>query len=103
MYSVTTLLKANADTREFLRLIDYTTEETIPKNRDEQTVATEQTAVLKAKVDSCKATEEWARKEKAKATRQLEQTSTKASDNSYKTLCNISIKLKFKQKDAITR
>jgi len=70
--------------------------------RDEETVAPQQTAVLKVKVDTFKATEEWARKEKAKATRQLEQT-TKASDNRYKTLHSILIILKFKQKDAITR
>jgi len=78
MYSVKTLFKANADTREFLRLIGYTTEETIPKTRDEETVASQQTVVLKAKVDSFKATEEWARKEKAKATRQLEQTTNES-------------------------
>jgi len=64
MYSVKTLLKTNVDTRECLRLIGYTTEETMPKTRDEQTVAPEQTAVLKAKVDSFKATEEWAKKER---------------------------------------
>lgn len=87
MYSVNTLQKQNADTKEFLQLIGYVTEEeTHPKTRyedvqtrDEQTVAPEQTAVMKAKVDSFKATADWAKKEKAKAIRQLEQT-TNASE-----------------------
>jgi hypothetical protein len=34
----------------------------------------EQTVAMKAKIDSFKATEDWAKKEKEKATRQLEQT-----------------------------
>jgi hypothetical protein len=41
---------------------------------DIETVAPEQTLALKSKVESFKATEDWAKKEREKATRQLEQT-----------------------------
>ena len=76
MYSVKTLMR-NPDSREFLRLIGYLDEqqnqETVV-SRDQETVAPEQTLAMKAKIDSFKATEDWARKEKEKANRQLEQT-----------------------------
>jgi hypothetical protein len=66
LYSDKTLSR-NADSREFLRLIGY-------MDRDIETVAPEQTVALKSKVESFKATEDWAKKEREKATRQLEQT-----------------------------
>lgn len=66
LYSDKTLSR-NADSREFLRLIGY-------MDRDIETVAPEQTLALKSKVESFKATEDWAKKEREKATRQLEQT-----------------------------
>ena len=66
LYSDKTLEK-NTNSREFLRLIGY-------MDRDVETVAPEQTIAVKSKVDSFKITEEWAKKEKDKAKRQLEQT-----------------------------
>jgi len=48
----------NADTKEFLRLIGYDgakNKKTAFQTRDEEKVASKQTAVLKAKVDSFKA------------------------------------------------
>ena len=83
LYSIKTLMR-NPDSREFLRLIGYTDEETRvktirperldPIDRDEETVAPEQTVAMKSKIESFKATEDWAKKEKDKAERQLEQT-----------------------------
>ena len=70
MLSTNTLMR-NPDSREFLRLIGYLSE---PKSREMKTVAPEQTAAMKAKADSFKATEEWAKREKEKAARQLETT-----------------------------
>jgi hypothetical protein len=66
LYSDKTLTK-NTDSREFLRLIGF-------MDREIETVAPEQTIAVKSKVDSFKITEEWAKKEKDKAKRQLEQT-----------------------------
>ena len=66
LYSDKTLEK-NTNSREFLRLIGY-------MDRDVETVAPEQTIAVKSKVDSFKITEEWAKKERDKAKRQLEQT-----------------------------
>jgi len=66
----------NADSKEFLRLIGYEGVEIKKlhfKRETRKQLTPQQTAFLKAKVDSFKATEEWARKEKANATRQLEQ------------------------------
>ena len=57
LLSVNTL-KTDSGARDFVRLIGYTHEET-----DEQTVAPEQTAVIKANVVNIKATAEWAKKE----------------------------------------
>ena len=76
LYSVKSLMR-NPESREFLNFIGYLVDETEPKvrARDEETVAPEQAAAMKAKMDSFKATEDWARKEKEKATRQLEQIS----------------------------
>jgi hypothetical protein len=76
LYSVKSLLK-NPDSREFLRLIGYTSEkQTSPMAvRDVETVVPEQTVTMQSKIDSFKITEDWAKQEKEKATRQLEQTS----------------------------
>jgi hypothetical protein len=76
LYSVKSLLK-NPDSREFRRLIGYTSEKQIAPMamRDVDTVMPEQTAAMQSKIDSCKITEDWAKQEKEKATRQLEQTS----------------------------
>jgi hypothetical protein len=67
----------NPDSREFLRLIGYTSEkQTSPMAmRDVETVMPEQTVAMQSKIDSFKITEDWAKQEKEKATRQLEQTS----------------------------
>ncbi len=70
------LLK-NTSSSEFLRLIGYTETQqrhSTIEERDQETVAPEQTIAIRAKIDSIKITEDWARKEKAKATRQLAQT-----------------------------
>ena len=45
-----------------------------PKTRDEETVAPEQTEVIKSKLASFKETEEWAKKGKNKAIKQLQET-----------------------------
>jgi hypothetical protein len=76
LYSVKSLLK-NPDSREFLRLIGYTSEkQTSPMAmRDVETVMPEQTVAMQSKIDSFKITQDWAKHEKEKATRQLEQTS----------------------------
>src|SRR5208282_6011032 len=66
LLNVNTLLR-NPDSREFLRLIGYT-------DRDIETVAPEQTAAVKSKLASFKATEDWAKTEKEKAVRQLKET-----------------------------
>ena len=71
LLSIKTLMK-NPDSREFLRLIGYLQE---TATRDIETVAPEQTAAIKAKADSFKATEDWAKKEKEKAVSQLKETS----------------------------
>jgi hypothetical protein len=72
LYSVKTLTKS-PDSKEFLRLIGY-----ISEDRDTETVAPEQTEVMKAKVKSFKATEDWAKREREKASRQLEQATNEA-------------------------
>ena len=69
LLSVKTLSR-NPDSREFLRLIGYLQEAT----REQETVAPEQTAAIKSKIDSIKATEDWAKREKEKAARQLDET-----------------------------
>ena len=76
LYSDKTLEK-NTNSREFLRLIGY-------MDRDVETVAPEQTIAVKSKVDSFKITEEWAKKEKDKAKRQLEQTTDENEQKNYK-------------------
>jgi hypothetical protein len=58
----------NPDTKSFLQLIGYL-------DRDIETVAPEQSISVKSKVDSFKVTEDWARKEREKAERQLNETS----------------------------
>ena len=63
LYSIKTLLK-NVDGREFLHMIGY-------EDRNMDTVSPEQTQVIKTKITSFKATQEWANKEKEKANRQL--------------------------------
>ena len=71
LLSTKTLMKS-PDSREFLRLVGYLTEPAT--SRELETVAPEQTAAMKAKADSFKATEDWAKREKEKAARQLEET-----------------------------
>src|SRR5271165_7033030 len=71
-------LQSNPDSREFLKLIGYNSEESLIKTadqtRDLETVSPKQTDAIKSKIRSFKITEEWAKDEKEKATRQLEQT-----------------------------
>ena len=79
LLSIKTLNKS-PDSREFLRLIGYTQQEAKPTTttiltaRESDTVAPEQTAAMKAKADSFKLTEDWAKREKEKAIKQLKQT-----------------------------
>ena len=82
LLSINTLQKS-AEGREFLQMIGYDTDVTKPKTiatdvvrsrqseRDLGTVAPEQVAALKAKIDSFKVTEQWAKNEKEKAIKQL--------------------------------
>lgn len=89
LYSLKTLAR-NPNSREFLKMIGYLSEESQSQSqsqlapterisqRDLDTVAPEQTTVIKSKMDGFKATEEWAKREKEKATRQLEQTTSES-------------------------
>ena len=80
LLSINTLMK-NPDTREFLEMIGYRSShdhdaiavKTVVENRDLETVAPEQAEAIKAKIKSFKASEQWAKDEKDKARRQLEQ------------------------------
>src|SRR5271155_527427 len=69
---------SNPDSREFLKLIGYNSEiesvKTADQARDLETVLPQQTEVINSKIKSFKVTEAWAKDEKEKATRQLEQT-----------------------------
>src|SRR5271157_3464719 len=71
-------LQSNPDSREFLKLIGYNSEvlsvKTAEQARDLETVSQQQTEAIKSKIRSFKITEEWAKEEKDKVTRQLEQT-----------------------------
>jgi len=71
LLSVATLLR-NPDTREFLQMTGYT-DQPIEVARDLETVSPEQTAVIKSKMESFKTTEEWAKREKEEAIRNLQQ------------------------------
>jgi hypothetical protein len=68
-------LMRNSVTRNFLDLIGLVAEEPKQRTRDIETVAPEQSISVKSKVDSFKVTEDWARKERQKAERQLNETS----------------------------
>jgi len=74
LLSVKTLRTSPAG-REFLQMLGFDTDTTLVKTREREleTVAREQTMALKAKADSFKATEDWAKIEKDKAQRQLKQ------------------------------
>ena len=73
-YAIKTLLKSTV-ARDFLELIGYEDNTIVdPKTRDEETVAPEQTEVIRSKLASLKTTEEWAKKEKNKAIKQLQET-----------------------------
>ena len=71
-------LLSNPDSREFLKLIGYNSEvlsvKIAEQERDLETVSPQQTEAIKSKIRSFKITEEWAKDERDKATRQLEQT-----------------------------
>ena len=71
-------LQANPDSREFLKMIGYNPEvlsvKTAEQVRELETVSPRQTEAIKSKIKSFKITEEWARDEKEKATRQLAET-----------------------------
>ena len=78
-------LLSNPDSREFLKLIGYNSEIKLVKPdeqaRDLETVSPQQTEVIKSKIKSFKITEEWAKDEKDKTTKQLQQ-STDANEKS---------------------
>ena len=78
-------LLSNPDSREFLKLIGYNSEIKLVKpdeqTRDLETVSPQQTEVIKSKIKSFKITEEWAKDEKDKTTKQLQQ-STDANEKS---------------------
>jgi len=65
-------LQRNYDTREFLRLA--ATEQKLELEREMQTVNPEQAESIKSKIASFKITEDRAKKEKEKATRELQNT-----------------------------
>lgn len=68
-------LQNNVSGREFLKLLGYDQMKgRSVEERDLETVAPEQALAIKAKTDSFKVTQEWAKKEKEKAQRQLETT-----------------------------
>ena len=69
-------LQKSRDSKEFLSMLGYDPDVTHVKtvDRDLDTVAPELATAIKAKMDSFRATETWAKKEKEKAMRQLEQT-----------------------------
>ena len=81
--SVNQLLK-NRDAKEFLNMIGYRLKESglrhghteqsydAHSSRELETVAPEQTESIKSKIRSFKITEEWARKEREKATKELQ-------------------------------
>jgi len=68
-------LQKNPDTREFLRLAGYEQAPDQELEREVQTVSPEQVESIKSKIESFKITEDWAKKEKQKATRELQNTS----------------------------
>jgi len=71
-------LQKNPDSREFLRYADYEEQAATASEqgleRDKQTVAPEQATAIERKIESFKITENWAKKEKQKATRELQNT-----------------------------
>lgn len=84
--SIKTLLK-NPDTREFLQKIGYESESVAQapaETRDLETVAPEQTQLIKDKIRSFKTTEDWAKREKEKTLKQLSKTTTEQERKSLK-------------------
>ena len=75
MLSVKTLQR-NHDTREFLRLAGYkqAPDQELELEREMQTVNPGQAEAIKSKIESFKITEDWAKKEKEKAIRELQNT-----------------------------
>ena len=77
MLSVKTLQR-NHDTRKFLRLAGYKQapdqELELELEREMQTVNPGQAEAIKSKIESFKITEDWAKKEKEKAIRELQNT-----------------------------
>ena len=82
-------LQKSQDGREFLDMLGYDPDRTHVKTivktaaRDLETVAPEQATVIKAKMDSFRATETWAKKAKEKAKRQMEQTTDATERQKY--------------------
>ena len=75
LLSVNTLQK-HKEGRDFLKMIGFDSDreklvKAVETNRELETVAPEQSTVIKAKIDSFKVTEQYAKHEKEKATRQL--------------------------------
>ena len=83
-------LQSNPDSREFLKLIGYNpdvlTVKTSEQARELETVSPRQTEAIKSKIKSFKITEEWAREEKEKATRQLAQSTDANEKQKFKEL-----------------
>ena len=67
-------LQRNHDTREFLRLAGYKQAPGQELEREMQTVNPVQAEAIKSKIESFKITEDWAKKEKEKAIRELQNT-----------------------------
>jgi len=69
-------LQRNYDTHEFLRLAGYkqAPEQKLELEREMRTVNPEQAESIKSKIASFKITEDWAKKEKEKAIRELQNT-----------------------------
>ena len=67
-------LQRNYDTREFLRLAGYKQAPDQELEREIQTVGPEQAESIKSKIESFKITEDWAKQEKKKAIRELQNT-----------------------------
>ena len=76
-------LQKNPEAREFLQKIGYEKESLVQPSRDLETVSPEQTLAIKEKIRSFKVSEDWAKREKEKAEKQLSQAT---NENDRKTL-----------------
>jgi len=101
-------LQKNPDSREFLRYAGYEEQAATASEqgleRDEQTVAPEQATAIKSKIESFKITENWAKKEKQKATRELQNTTDENEKQKLQGLIQRYEQMwKFMQEDVIMK